>query len=170
MEDNTINFYRGNEYPYGCFSNFSRHVVHLAGHAWPTSEHYFQAMKFEGTPHYFDVLKAKTPGDSAKIGRDRSRPLRKDWEEIKDRIMFDVVLAKFTQHKDLKEILLGTGDKTLVEHTANDSYWGDGGDGTGRNQLGITLMNVRRAIRELVLLDKKDENNNNINNNNNIVQ
>jgi N-glycosidase YbiA len=31
----------------------------------------------------------------------------------------------------------------LVEHTANDSYWGDGGDGSGRNRLGALLEQVR---------------------------
>ncbi|CAF1495664.1 unnamed protein product, partial [Rotaria sordida] len=54
--------------------------------------------------------------------------------------MFKGCLTKFQQHPKLKQLLLSTGDRTLVEHTINDSYWGDGGDGSGRNQLGITLM------------------------------
>ncbi len=36
---------------YGCFSNFSAHGVELKGTWWPTSEHFFQAQKFAGTPH-----------------------------------------------------------------------------------------------------------------------
>eukprot|EP01132_Coremiostelium_polycephalum_P002623 gene2623-3252_t len=150
MDSNTtINFYRQGD-AYGCFSNFSSHSIHYAGQVWKTSEHYFQAMKFEGTPHYFEVLKAGTPGDSARMGRSRSRPLRPDWEEVKDQIMFDIVLAKFQQNKDIQKILLETGEAKLVEHTYNDSYWGDGGDGTGRNQLGITLMKVRTVIRHSI--------------------
>jgi hypothetical protein len=39
--------------------------------------------------------------------------------------------------------LLATGDKNIVEHTENTSYWGDGGDGTGLNRLGVLLMEVR---------------------------
>ncbi|CAF4286504.1 unnamed protein product, partial [Adineta steineri] len=54
--------------------------------------------------------------------------------------MFRACMAKFTQHPQLKYILLSTGHRTLVEHTKNDSYWGDGGNGTGQNRLGITLM------------------------------
>jgi len=50
--------------------------------------------------------------------------------------MLEVVRAKFTQHEDLKAILLGSGDALLVEHTENDDYWGDGGDGSGKNRLG----------------------------------
>ena len=51
-------------------------------------------------------------------------------EKVKDEVMFNAVFAKFTQHKTLCQELLDTGDATLVEHTANDSYWGDGGDGS----------------------------------------
>jgi predicted NAD-dependent protein-ADP-ribosyltransferase YbiA (DUF1768 family) len=35
----------------------------------------------------------------------------------------------------------------LVEHTARDSYWGDGGDGSGRNRLGHLLMQLRAELR-----------------------
>jgi hypothetical protein len=47
----------------------------------------------------------------------------------------------------LKALLLGTGEAVLVEHTANDSYWGDGGDGSGKNRLGALLMQVRAELR-----------------------
>ncbi|KAM9967555.1 hypothetical protein ACTFIW_001639 [Dictyostelium discoideum] len=146
-DENVINFYRPTEIPYGPFSNFSRHTVFYNNVLAKTSEHIFQAMKFEGTQHFNDVMNTKTPGDSAKMGRDRKRPLRKDWEGVKDELMYEICLAKFTQHKDIQKILLETGDATLVEHTGNDSYWGDGGDGSGRNQLGKTLMRVRETIK-----------------------
>ena len=61
--------------------------------------------------------------------------------------MFKACLAKFQQHSKLQELLLSTGDRILVEHTKNDSYWGDRGDGTGRNQLGLTLMKVRDHLK-----------------------
>jgi len=46
----------------------------------------------------------------------------------------------------LRETLLATGDSTIVEHTKNDAYWGDGGDGTGKNRLGEILMLVRELL------------------------
>ena len=131
-----IRFYSvGGEY--GCFSNFSPHPIVLKGKTWPTSEHYFQAQKFAGTPDEEEVRQAKSPMIAARMGRSRKRPLRKDWESVKDAIMHEAVLAKFTQHADLREILLGTGDSEIVEHTAKDAYWGDGGDGSGKNRLGL---------------------------------
>jgi ribA/ribD-fused uncharacterized protein len=132
---------------YGCFSNFSAHPVTLNGKRWPTTEHYFQGQKFADTPHEEAVRQANSPAIAARIGRDRKRPLRRDWEAVKDAVMREAVLAKFTQHADLRETLLDTGDAEIVEHTARDSYWGDGGDGSGRNMLGRILMSVRDELR-----------------------
>jgi ribA/ribD-fused uncharacterized protein len=134
---------------YGEFSNFARFQITLKSHRWRTSEHYFQAQKFAGTPLEERVREAKTPSEAARMGRDRSNPLRRDWERVKDAVMYDAVLAKFTQHRELGDLLLSTGDSELVEHTARDGYWGDGGDGSGRNMLGQILMRVRRELPDL---------------------
>lgn len=140
-----VNFYSTSG-EHGCFSNFSRHSVFLKGKRWPTSEHYFQAQKFAGTEHEEAVRKCSRPMEAASMGRSRKLPLRRDWDSVKDQVMLEVVRAKFTQHDDLKAILLATGDAKLVEHTENDSYWGDGGDGSGKNRLGQILMRVRDEL------------------------
>jgi ribA/ribD-fused uncharacterized protein len=132
---------------FGCFSNFSRHPVFLKGKRWSTSEHYFQAQKFAGTEHEEAVRLCKTPREAANLGRSRKLPLRRDWEAVKEDVMLEALRAKFTQHEDLREILVGTGEALLVEHTANDSYWGDGGDGSGMNRLGQLLMRVREELK-----------------------
>ena len=61
--------------------------------------------------------------------------------------MYRGCMAKFSQHPDMWAVLDGTADAELVEHTKNDRYWGDGGNGSGRNQLGQTLMRVREELR-----------------------
>jgi ribA/ribD-fused uncharacterized protein len=141
-----IEFYSSKD-EYGCFSNFAPYPIELKGQRWRTSEHYFQAQKFAGTDHEEKVRRAKSPRIAARLGRSRQVPMRPDWEEVKDAVMREAVLAKFTQHEDLRQILLDTGDALLVEHTANDAYWGDGGDGSGKNMLGKTLMGVRQELR-----------------------
>jgi ribA/ribD-fused uncharacterized protein len=143
---NKILFYRVGE-PFGEFSNFSPHAFKLKGRLWPTSEHYFQAQKFAGTEHEEEVRQAKSPMVAAHMGRSRKRPLRKDWESVKDHVMREALRAKFTQHRDLRSLLLGTENAKLVEHTTNDSYWGDGGDGGGKNRLGLLLMELRDQLR-----------------------
>ena len=132
---------------YGCFSNFYRATIRVGGKNWATTEHYFQAQKFAGTEYEGRVRQAKTPGEAASLGRRRDFPLRRDWEKVKEDIMFKALRAKFAQHADLAEILVGTDDAELVEHTERDSYWGDGGDGSGRNRLGVLLMQVRDELR-----------------------
>ncbi len=131
---------------YGEFSNFAPFPIQLAGKTWPTAEHYFQAQKFVGTEHKEAIRTTKSPMIAARMGRDRKKPLRKDWESIKDNIMRDAVRAKFTQHAELWDLLLSTGSAQIVERTENDAYWGDGGDGSGQNRLGQILMEIRAEL------------------------
>ena len=141
-----ITFYRTTD-EYGCFSNFAAYPIELKGKLWPTSEHYFQAQKFAGTEHEEAVRLEKSPMIAARMGRDRKKPMRLDWETVKDDIMREAVRAKFQQHPGIREVLLATGEATIVEHTENDSYWGDGGDGSGKNMLGRILMEIRKELR-----------------------
>ncbi|XZE36353.1 NADAR family protein [Pirellulaceae bacterium SH501] len=141
-----INFYYIGE-KYGEFSNFASFPIELDGKIWPSSEHYFQAQKFVGTEHEEAIRSEESPMKAAKMGRERNRPLRSDWEAVKNDIMRRAIHAKFTQHEQLRHLLINTGDAVLVEHTKNDSYWGDGGDGTGMNMLGQMLMETRDQLR-----------------------
>ncbi|QPC81980.1 NADAR family protein [Phototrophicus methaneseepsis] len=144
----TIYFYSALEDPYGCFSNFSKHSFEMDGVYYKTSEHYFQAMKFMGSEEDMDsVRRAPTPKMAASIGRDRSRPLRTDWEAVKDDIMRQGVLKKFETHADIRQLLLATGDEPIVENAPGDRYWGAGPDGTGKNMLGKILMETRALLR-----------------------
>ncbi|MEZ4222554.1 MAG: NADAR family protein [Polyangiaceae bacterium] len=133
--------------PFGEFSNFAAFPIKLGGKRWPTSEHYFQAQKFAAPQDREQVRAARTPSLAAREGRDRKKRLRRDWESAKVSVMREAVEAKFRQHPQLGELLLSTGDAELVEHTESDSFWGDGGDGSGRNMLGRILMDVRTALR-----------------------
>jgi ribA/ribD-fused uncharacterized protein len=132
---------------FGEFSNFAPYPILVGGKVWPTAEHYFQAQKFAGTEHEEAIRLTRSPMIAARMGRSRARPLRPDWEAVKDDHMRTAVRAKFEQHPDLRALLLGTGEATIVEHTRKDSYWGDGGDGSGRNMLGRILMEVRAELR-----------------------
>lgn len=140
---------------YGEFSNFASYPIKIGKKLWNTSEHYFQAMKFKDeSEQEKKIRKVNSPLLAARMGRDRKRKLRRDWESAKINVTREAVMAKFTQHDELREILLDTGEAKIVEHTDNDSYWGDGGDGKGRNVLGQILMVVREKIRENTSQDR----------------
>jgi ribA/ribD-fused uncharacterized protein len=142
-----IYFYSTKE-EYGAFSNFSRHGVELDGEWWSTTEHYFQAQKFEDAEHRKKIQTAATPKLAAELGRSRQVPLRHDWEEIKDEVMHKAVSRKFQTHSQLREMLLSTGDEEIIENAPGDYYWGCGKDGSGRNKLGLILMCVRERLRQ----------------------
>jgi N-glycosidase YbiA len=144
---NQVCFYSHLEVPYGAFSNFSHHGFTLDDLYWPTSEHYFQAQKFVGTEFAEQVRLAPGPMAAARLGRKRSFPLRPDWTEVRDDVMRRALHAKFTQHPDLRTLLLSTGDAELIENSPIDWYWGCGKDGTGTNRLGQLLMELRDRLR-----------------------
>lgn len=144
----TIKFYRVKD-PYGEFSNFFPAPILIASMVWPTVEHYFQASKFDDYRVQDRILEMKSPMDAAREGRNKANKPNENWETVKDNVMYKALSAKFLQHPELKQVLLNTGNDLIIEHTSNDYYWADGGDGTGKNMLGILLMRVREHIRQI---------------------
>ncbi|HEX2898907.1 MAG TPA: NADAR family protein [Bacteroidia bacterium] len=134
--------------PYGEFSCFAVYPIRVKGKIWPTTEHYFQAQKFAGTSQELAIQKAATPMKAAELGRTKKIRVRPTWDNVKDNIMLEAMRAKFSQHAELKTLLLATEDANLVEHTETDAYWGDGGDGKGLNKLGKILMKVREELQK----------------------
>jgi ribA/ribD-fused uncharacterized protein len=141
-----IRFYRVAE-EFGQFSNFAPFPIDLEGERWSTAEHFFQAQKFQDAAYREQIRQTLSPMQAARMGRDRARALRSHWEAAKVEVMRRAVRAKFTQHEELRALLLATGQRSLVEHTTNDAYWGDGGDGSGQNMLGQILMTLRDDLR-----------------------
>jgi len=145
--DNPVTFWSSHG-PYGCFSNFSRHSIKVDGKRYATSEHYYQSQKFKGTRFESVVRKAKGPKQAAREGRDKKKPLRKDWESAKENVMYKALQAKFDQHPDCRETLLSTGDAKIIEASPKDPYWGWGPNRQGKNRLGFLLMRLREELRK----------------------
>jgi ribA/ribD-fused uncharacterized protein len=144
LKQQIIQFYDKGQ-PYYEFTNRAHYPIEMKGKTWPTSQHYFQAQKHVGTALEEQIRLANTPREASHLGC--SPPSRPDWDATKDDVMREAVLAKFTQHTQLRDLLLSTGSASLVQHTANDHYWSDGGDGSGKNMLGQILMSVRAELR-----------------------
>lgn len=143
-----IYFYSTQENEYSFLSNFAPYGFELDGTYWPTVEHYFQAQKFPGTPYADKIRQASSPKQAKTLGRSRDVPIRQDWESVKEDLMRKAVRRKFETHADIRQLLLETGDETLIENAPNDSYWGCGRNGKGKNRLGHILMEVRAALRD----------------------
>lgn len=144
----TVIYFNRTAGPYGFLSNFARSPLRLKETIWPSVEHYYQAQKFAGTEYEQLIRLAASPALAAHLGRDRTRPLRPDWPDVRLEVMHQALRAKFGQHARLCQQLLATGSARLVEHTRRDAYWGDGGDGRGQNHLGRLLMQLRDQFRK----------------------
>lgn len=129
---------------YRFLSNFYYCTLTYNGVTYQNSEAAFQAQKVTDENYRLKFAKLN-PSEAKKLGR--HVPLRSDWEEIKDNIMFEVVLAKFASNSELQEKLLETGCEELVEgNTWGDRYWGKV-NGVGQNKLGQILMHVRTLLK-----------------------
>ncbi|MBF3851417.1 NADAR family protein [Burkholderia pseudomallei] len=146
-----IEFYRANEKPYGVFSNLYKRPIAFEGVEYPTSEHAYQAGKPRKDSVRAWLMAAPSPSLLAMAAHGLYVwDVHPDWSKTKFDRMKRVLQAKFTQHPDLQEILLSTGEARLVEAATVDNavnrLWGEV-KGTGKNMLGMLLMEVRSEIR-----------------------
>lgn len=147
-----IRFYRASDETYGCFSNLFRRPVEFENVVFDTAEHAYQAGKARKPEVREWILSAPSPALVAMAAHGLYWwDIRSDWSKIKFDRMRDVLRAKFTQHEDLREILLSTGDLRLVESATVDNpvnrLWGEV-NGKGKNMLGQMLMELRTQLRQ----------------------
>ncbi len=113
---NPIEEFRGQ---YFYLSNFYDIEIQYKGLTFRNSEAAFQAMKCPQRAHEFSSLCAR----SARL-LGRMVPLRSDWSKVKEQIMYEVCSAKFQQHPELRDKLLETGARQLIEGNFwNDTEW-----------------------------------------------
>ncbi|KAF9001576.1 hypothetical protein BDQ17DRAFT_1358450 [Cyathus striatus] len=139
-----ILFYHKHDPHYG-FTNFSPHSVYYKGKKYPTSEHLFQSFKFqEHRPNLAEHIRtcSERPSVAFSEARRFQPEVRRDWMKVNVQKMDETLWHKFTQHQNLKDELLATGDSD------KDAFWGVGADGRGRNELGKALERLRTKLRD----------------------
>ncbi|KAF8188841.1 hypothetical protein K438DRAFT_1593929 [Mycena galopus ATCC 62051] len=151
-ERRRILFHPSRKDGYRGFTNWDRaHTVIYNGKEYPTSEHLFQALKFmDNRPDIAESIRtiSKSPTEAQKYSLARTAHQHPDWDRMATAKMEITMWHKFSQHADLKQLLLATGDAELVNYTTND-FWGVGEDEQGRNEGGKALERVRDGLRKL---------------------
>lgn len=147
-----ISFYRANEKPYGAFSNLFRCEVEFEGRIFPTAEHAYQAGKAAKPAVREWILLAPTPALAAMAAHGLyTWDIVPNWATIKVDRMRAVLRAKFSQHEELRQLLLGTRSCRLVEagttNNAVNRFWGEV-NGKGENTLGKLLMELRDELHQ----------------------
>ncbi|KDQ51288.1 hypothetical protein JAAARDRAFT_140643 [Jaapia argillacea MUCL 33604] len=126
----------------------SSHRILYRNQLFPTMLHLLQAFKLfddrEDLPEHLRLCgEVAITGNNSPRLEDLARPDRGmhvlDW-------MDEALYLKFTQHPELRELLLNTGSADLVFVSMTDSLWGEGPDGRG-NFLGKALMGLRQRFR-----------------------
>lgn len=146
-----IRFYRASEKPYGAFSNLHRREISFEGETFATSEHAYQAGKARKPAVREWLMAAPSPALLAMAAHGLYYwDVAPGWSTSKFDRMRAVLRAKFTQHGDLHDLLLSTGDAKLIETATVDNdvnrLWGEV-NGVGRNMLGVMLMELRAELR-----------------------
>lgn len=145
----------------GPLSQWFKRDFTLHGVKYNCAEQYMMACKailFNDQKALKKIMEATNPYDQKAYGRNVEFFEVGTWEIGAKDYVFNGNYAKFTQHEDLKGILLSTGEKTLVEASPYDKLWGiglteddpraqDRATWPGRNWLGEVLTNVRNKIR-----------------------
>lgn len=137
-----IKFY---ECKYYMFSNFSAFGFFHDGRDWPTSEHAYQASKFKDD-YLKSVIQSKSsPYDAKRIAHELANEgkQKSNWDEIKIECMYSICSAKLAHHEIIREALLETEGKEIIETSPMDSFWGWGPNKDGRNELGKIWMRLR---------------------------
>ncbi|WP_035603590.1 NADAR family protein [Haloferula sp. BvORR071] len=147
-----------------CFSQWFESPFGVDGITYATAEHWMMAEKarlFGDIAAVDKIVAASHPKQAKELGRGVANFDDNVWK----RERFDIVvrgnLAKFRAHSTMREFLLGTGDRVLVEASPRDTIWGIGlgadnpcaekpAKWRGLNLLGFALMEVRRQLREEV--------------------
>lgn len=132
------------------------------GIVYKTAEHYMMVGKakvFRDHEMIVKIIACETPKEAKAFGRKVANFDAKIWDQHKYRIVVQANVLKFSQNPDLKEFLLSTGNKVIVEASPRDLIWGIGlGEHNpksqdphtwrGRNLLGFALMEARDELRK----------------------
>ena len=139
--------YRG-ESRTGFMSNFAEDYSFEdeEGVHWPTSEHYYQAMKSPIESEREMVRECATPGKAKRMGG-KDINVTTDWPQRKMQVMRKVIQYKFAKGTPAAHALADTGIDYLVEYAPwGDTFWGVGKDYRGSNWLGKLLMEQRETL------------------------
>lgn len=146
------------------FSQWYEHPVRVDGVVYPTAEHHMMASKarlFGDEGALSQILQAPSPGAAKALGRTVRGFDEAVWSAERETIVTDVSTAKFSSDPMLRDYLVSTRDRVLVEASPTDRIWGVGmaadhpdidkpSRWRGLNLLGFALMRARHQLTEAV--------------------
>ncbi len=133
--------------PYQFLSNFYYVDIYFGGIKYPSVENVYQAQKV--MPEYREYFTNISPAQAKKVWK--NYPQAPNWHESRNRIMFQLLVQKFSK-AELKQKLLAIDEDIVEDNYWHDNYWGNCQctkcqNIQGQNVLGRLLMTVRELAR-----------------------
>ncbi len=158
------NYYETDKYVFfygSCYSQWAMGYIGIEGKVFNCCEQYMMYKKaslFKDDYALLRIFNSPDPAVQKSWGRKVKNFNKDKWEKIARDVVYKANYAKFTQHEDLREQLLATGDKIIVEASPTDCVWGigmscddprvtDPKNWRGTNWLGEAIMAVRSQIK-----------------------
>ncbi|EZH73226.1 hypothetical protein ATO12_19675 [Aquimarina atlantica] len=145
-----------------CFSQWWESSFKVDNVNYKTAEHWMMAEKarlFNDIEIIEEIIKSSHPMEAKQLGRKVKNFDPKVWDEHKFEIVKQGNIYKFSQKNELKDFLLNTGKRIIVEASPRDRIWGIGMSENnekaenpnlwrGQNLLGFALMEVRDELKQ----------------------
>nr|WP_308431093.1 NADAR family protein [Kitasatospora griseola] len=110
---------------------------------YPSVAHAYWALSVAQPEARGTIATAETAFAARKLAAEA--PRREGWEHVRTAVMTRLLRAKYDQHPELAEILLATGDATVIYDDMDSAFWGDNA-GRGRNWTGRLLELIRSEL------------------------
>ncbi|MBR1892057.1 MAG: NADAR family protein [Lachnospiraceae bacterium] len=157
---NIIGFHNPDE-EYGFLSNWYLSNFSVLGVEYSSMEQYMMYQKaicFHDDVIAAEILKINDVSQIKQLGRLVSGYNDNVWNGVRQIVVYEGLIAKFSQNDELRKSLIDTGDATLAECAVKDKIWGIGLSMTdpdrvdivkwrGQNLLGYALMMVRSRLQ-----------------------
>ncbi|MFJ7626707.1 NADAR family protein [Streptomyces sp. NPDC097595] len=125
--------------------------VEFAGDSYASVLHGYWALSASDASDRRGIRDAASGREAHDLGGRAAR--RSDWPDVRLAVMAGLLRAKFTQHPELAQVLLSTGDARISYTGFEDSpFWRDVPDDRGRNWMGRLLELTRSELLARQLL------------------
>ena len=146
----------------GVFSNWYLSDFEVDGVKYTSLEQYMmhqKALRFHDDEIAKEIMSTTDVAVIKGLGRKVRNFDGSYWNGVRQVVVYNGLLAKFSQNEELKRILLETGDELMAECSVSDQIWGNGIsmydtrrfrpiEWTGQNLMGYNLMLVREELRK----------------------
>lgn len=135
--------------PFHRLDNFSAHSVRIWGKIFPTVEHAYHWKKFAKTAPRIarKIFASGSPNVAKRIADENKEKIPPAWfKGQRVKVMEELLRAKARQHRDVREKLLATRNREIIENSPTDDFWGIGPKGKGKNTVGKIWMKIRKEI------------------------